>query len=213
MRRISLLAAGLFSISAVHAQIDRGTTLLGSDVMFEKATDKRDGDPHANTRTVYYITPSIGRAISDDLVAGVRLLYGYSVQKNYSTTASISKNSSYGAGLFIRRYKKVAGGLNVFLEARLQGLYQYYTQADRSTGVVYQNNKTYNVIAGLNPGLAYAATRRIWLEIALQNLIYAQYQHTRGEGDGMPGSTGNDFAISTAFNSIPISLGFKILLD
>lgn len=213
-QQIYLLLAGLFTVSVVHAQISQGTTLLGGDLTFSRSGTKDDGDPKSNTSMSIYIAPSISRAIGDNLLAGVTFIYGNSVGKNYNNSPpSKVKTITYGGSFFIRRYRTLVGGLNVFLEAALQGLYQHTAGIDMSTGHVGSSSKNYVLIAGLNPGIAYAATRRVMLEASFQNLVYGEYIYYRAQSDGRPNSTSKGFQIGTALSNPTVAVGFKILLN
>jgi len=213
-KQLYLLLACLFTVCVVHAQISQGTTLLGGDFTFSQGGNKNDGDPKSNTSMGIYIAPSISRAVRDNLLAGVTFTYGNSIAKNYnSSPPSKLKNITYGGSFFLRRYRPLPGGLNVFLEAALQGRYLHAIATDMSTGHVTSTSNNYVFIAGFNPGIAYAATRRVMLEASFQNLLYGEYIYYRAQSDGRPNAIDKGFQIGTGFSNLTVAVGFKILLD
>ena len=213
MKKLCMLTVSLLTVCVTYAQIKQGTTLLGGDLLFSRMNTWDDGNSHANTTTSIYISPSVGRAIGDDLVAGIAAGYGQTTAKTFSQSPFIFRTKSYGVNLFVRRYRNVAGGLSVFLEAALQGQYTDQTQTDRATAIVNQHTKIYTATLGLDPGLAYAVSSRLWLEAGFQNLLYAQYQHNRTTAEGAPGSKQDIYNIGSLLGSSGVSLGFRFLFN
>src|SRR5688500_14694907 len=109
MKRIQLLiASSLFIVSTANAQISKGSILLGGNLSFSSVKSE-DGikQPNLNLN----LSPSIGKAIKENLIVGVGL--GYSRYRNGPKGSEIEYSNKYGGDLFVRKYYPL--GRNFYL--------------------------------------------------------------------------------------------------
>ncbi|MDO6433794.1 autotransporter domain-containing protein [Flavitalea sp. BT771] len=190
-----LLAAGLFTVCIANAQIKKGDILLGGNVNFNTSNVKPDS--YASDQTFFAISPSIAKAVKDDLIVGLTLSYAHTRTKG-GTPSTISTIDSYGLGVFVRRYKSLGANFALFAEGNLSGAYQqnnsYPDGAPKPPA-----NKGYSINAGFYPGIAYFISRHVQVETGMQNLFYAQYGHSK-LGDGADNVKSNSFSLGTGLN-------------
>jgi hypothetical protein len=191
-----LLAAGLFTVCIANAQIKRGDILLGGNVNFNKSDVKPETS--GTDLTSFTISPSIAKAVKDDLIVGLNLTYGHSRSKYGSNPTTISTGDSYGLGVFVRRYKSLGANFALFAEGDLSGNYGQ-SNSYPDGGPKPPANKSYSINAGFYPGLAYFISRHVQVETGMQNLAYAQYGHTRS-GDGASEVKSNSFSLGTGLS-------------
>jgi len=190
-----VLAAGLFTVCIANAQIKKGDVLLGGNVNFSTSNVKPTGS--GSDATSFAISPSIGKAVKDDLVVGLNLNYSHGRSK-YGSPATISTGDTYGLGVFVRKYKSLGANFALFAEGDLSGAYQQ-SNSYPDGGTKPPANKGYSISAGFYPGLAYFISRHVQIETGMQNLAYASYVHTK-TGDGASESKSNSFNVGTGLS-------------
>jgi len=195
---------------------------LGGTLSFntqKTTTDNNNLNP-AYKQTYFNITPSIGKAIKDNLLAGFDLNFTGSKSTQGSGTGSYTnKIYSYGAGVFLRKYKPLGSGFAIFMQTRLSG--SYNTQKNQMDGAPYPYNdiKGYSFDLSFYPGIAYAITKRVQLETGFANLVDVNYVHSKNasttgaNNDVLSTARSNNFAISTSLsNNFGFAVGIKVLL-
>lgn len=205
-----------------QAQIKKGDILLGGTLSFntEKTSTDNNAPNPAYKQTGYNITPSIGKAIKDNLLAGFDLTYiGSNYTQGSGTGSYTSKIHNYGAGVFLRQYKPLGSGFAIFIQTRLGG--SYNTQKNQYEGAPYPYNdiKGYSFDLSFYPGIAYAITKRVQLETGFANLVDVNYTHSKNtittgtNNDVLTTSRSNAFNISTSLSSnFGFAVGIKVLL-
>ncbi len=208
----NLLTFGLiltFSFSAYlsQAQIGKGTHLLGGSVYF---TSQSEETTSRETRGHFFVSPSWGQAIRQNLVVGGDLTY-----RHENSSFSGLKGNSFGAGVFTRKYHNFGtSGFFFFAQARLGA------QFSNETGRIHPDNsnldatrKGINIDLGLQPGIAYAITPRLHLETGLNDLFYVGYGHSETKSEGTTVRKSNAFngGISLTSN-FQWNIGFRFLL-
>src|SRR5882757_9601242 len=103
------MAIGLFTVCIANAQIKKGDVLLGGNLGFSKNSSTPAG-MDGNDQTFISISPSFGKVVADNLLAGFNLNYAHSRSKsgnpgNPGQAANISTQDTYGLGVFVRKYK------------------------------------------------------------------------------------------------------------
>src|SRR6476469_734436 len=184
MKKALLLTTILFLfIAATHALITKGSILLGGDVGFgNKKTDKSD----LNKQNDFFIRPTIGLAVKDNLVAGILGNYTHTKTTNNASYLT-SDNTIAGGGLFLRRYFSVAKNFYLYGEGDLSYNYNKFIE---STGIDSRLDSRINAVTlSLAPGLAYAVSKKFHLELAFNNLVRAGYDKTRTETTSIGGKT------------------------
>lgn len=223
MKKHFYLLLFFFAIAYVsQAQIKKGDILLGGTLNFgtQKTTTDNNNPNPAYKQTYFNITPSIGKAIKDNLLAGFDLSFTGSKSTQGSGTGSYTnKQYNYGAGVFLRQYKPLGSGFAIFMQTRLGG--SYNTQKNQMDGAPYPYNniKGYSFDLSFYPGIAYAITKRVQLETGFANLVDVNYAHSKNtittgaNNDVLSTARSNNFAISTSLNNnFGFAVGIKVLL-
>jgi hypothetical protein len=210
MKKLLLLTVISIVIASIsHAQITKGTILLGGDL--SATFQKTDSEPRAKY-TSYYINPALGFTVKDNHVLGFNATFGHS---NSSYQQTRDERDTYGAGVFYRRYLTLGKGFYLFGQANAG-----YSQedADRYSHSTFAGDKHRQHTVGVNlyPGITYTVNKRIHLELGMNNLVGLNYS-TRKEKHYYPGfyseskSSGFNFRTNTNPDS-HLSIGFRIAL-
>ena len=211
-----LLAAGLLLFFTGRAQIKKGEFLLGGNLGFQKQ-DNSPIEPNYSDATFISVGPSFGKAIRDNLVAGVSLRYGYSkmVQAdNYNPLYTLNQRN-YGLSLFVRRYKNLGHNFSLFVEGALGGTYIRQKGRYEGADFLYVDSKGYSIDASLAGGIAYTLTRRWMVETGLQSVAYASYGHSSSNGTSQGFRKYNSFGLGTNLNRAlnNFTIGCRYLLN
>ncbi len=204
-KNLYLVIVFIFAGFIANAQITKGSLLLGGNISFNTQNQAQpQGNPLTPQSSVFIISPSIGKAIKDNLVAGFGLTWEHaqSSQDDGSGTITKFKTDTYGLGFFLREYRPLSSRFSLFIQEGLGG--NINTSGAQDT----TSYRQYGVNLGLNPGIAYLASRKIQLEIAFQDLFSIDYQHYKA---GTYTSSSFSAGIATP-NLQNVSLGFKFLL-
>jgi hypothetical protein len=106
----------------------------------------------------------------------VNLGYGSAKANNAfnGTTYYNSKLNQYNAGVFYRRYKKLAREFYLFGEAGTN-----FSSSKRTDAEIQSGSKTVTDVTGINltlmPGLSYKLCKKMMVEITLPDVFYASY--------------------------------------
>src|SRR5258708_4220664 len=169
MKKLFYLLLFFFSITFYsQAQIKKGDILLGGTLGFntQKTTPDGSNTNGLTKQSSVNLTPSIGKAIKDNLLAGIDLTYsGSSTTQGSGTGGYTTKSRMYGAGVFLRKYTYLGSGFAIFTQTRLGG--GYHTQKDQNEGVSvpYNDIKGYSNGVSFYPGISYAITKPVQMEI------------------------------------------------
>jgi outer membrane receptor for ferrienterochelin and colicin len=205
-----------------QAQIKKGDILLGGTLSFntQKTTQDNNFPSQPYKQSNFSITPSIGKAIKDNLLAGFDLTFTGSTNTQGTGAGSYAnKLHNYGAGVFLRKYKPLGSGFAIFMQTRFGG--NYNTQKTQYNGDPYPNSniKGYSFDLSFYPGIAYAITKRVQLETGFANLVDVNYSHSKNSqttganNDVLATSKSNSFGISTSLsNGYGFAVGIKVLL-
>ncbi|RXK83790.1 hypothetical protein [Filimonas effusa] len=179
-------ASAVFITLSASAQISKGSSYLGGGLGF--STDKKtvdrpvSPDDSEQKRTSVAVSPSIGFAYKENRVWGLFLNFAHSSADGY-------KQNTYGIGGFLRQYKPFGNGFYVFTQ---ESLLLGYTKAGEFA-------KTYSGAVSFAPGLAYDVSKKFQLELSLNNLVYANYGHSKTTRPAV-GSTPESVTKQTNFN-------------
>lgn len=162
-----------------HAQFNKGAILLGGDLNFQASSvkDVNDGLASSTTKnTQVTFQPAIGKAIKEDLVAGITLDYAYSSGSGSTST----KYNLYGGGIFLRKYRSLGNKFYLFGQSNLG--YDYSKQTidnpPNTGGPDHQIDKAYGVGLQFAPGVAYSLDQKWQVEFEFPNLLNINYTHT-----------------------------------
>jgi autotransporter-like protein len=191
--------------SALRAQINKGSVFLGGNVGFSTIKSK---DTSLENNSVY-ITPVAGIAVKQNLIVGVSVNYSHS-KNNLNVPASQTEYKSYGAGIFARKYVPLGKGFYLFGETGLN--YQNYS--DTYTYTSQKNElKVQSIGINLYPGVSYAVSKMLQLEVGLPQLVtfgYSKNEWLLNDATTQKSSGTNFNASASSFSSL--FLGFRIFL-
>jgi hypothetical protein len=176
---LSLVFVCAFMVTT-RAQISKGAVWVGGTISYnQNKNDYKDTAKKDYKTSSLNVSPSIGIAVKDNLVVGIRLSYGHDKSENYANTLE-SKSNSYGAGIFVRQYIPVISRLYLFGEASASYTSSKgdATQEDYSTGTtvkVKTTTKGWSTGLNVTPGLAFAITKKFQVETSLNSLFNVGY--------------------------------------
>lgn len=201
----------LFSFTA-SSQITKGSVLLGGGISGSSGTSESGGGESKSSGFSVY--PAAGIAVNDNVVVGLRLSYGktkteYSDPNNQNT----QDYENYGAGVFYRRYVSLSRKFFLFGE----GAVYYNRNQQESTQQTSKSTQTTNAVgANFYPGVAYAVSKKIHLEVGLNNLFDLSYSksksvHVSGSSTTTSESKGFNVAANVSA-AAPLTVGFRFVL-
>jgi hypothetical protein len=200
----------------VNAQITKGSIFLGGDIGGSTQTTKRNGTK-VGSQDGLTISPVFGKAIKENLILGGDV--GFNLYENNnnpnSTTFSGQKNNSYGAGIFLRKYKPIGkSSFSMFLQGRVGVNYNSIEYSNPSSN--FDKTKRYTVGVSVYPGISYTVSKRLQLETGFNNLLGLNYFTEKREvGGGFPYTDKtNGISISSSLNNLSsLYLGFRVLIN
>jgi hypothetical protein len=211
--------ASFFMAGFAGAQIRKGAILLGGSISgyTQKSTNNT---PQSVKQNGLSISPVFGKAIRDNLVFGGSLSFSSQKIKNSPSTQDYARLSSYGAGVFLRKYKTIGkSGFAAFIQGDFR--LGYLQQKNQSTPInnAINGTKEYSVGVSAYPGLSYAISRKVQLETGFANLLSLNFFTAKTEasqgGVFLFSSKTNGVNLNTNLNNFGSSLylGFRILLN
>jgi len=207
MKRLFLSALALSFAFLTQAQITKGTTFIGGGLSFgdSKSTGGDTTNSYTNPHSSSFnISPSISWAVKDNLVFGVFLGYGHSKTDYAATNTPVNKQDNYSAGVFLRKYKPVGSGFNLFLQGNLN--FAYSKTSNEGVQQYEFTSTTWGPSLGLAPGIAYRLSHHWQAEAMLPGLVSVYYNHTSSsqENPGMQAyrPVTNNFGVSTSVSNL-----------
>lgn len=191
-----------------QAQIKQGAVFLGGGVNISNQSAKEPEVVAVNgyTNDVLNLTlsPSIGKAIRDNLVLGVTLSYNYGHTSYTSTTNEYKTDqSTYGVGVYLREYQPIFKRFYLYEQEQLSLEYVPKQGGDDLT--------SYSLNLGFTPGIAYAISKHFQIETGLTNLFAATYSHSKDE-TSIGNTTTSSFSLasnlSQAFSNLTVGCQF-----
>jgi len=206
----------LLCMETTRAQINKGAVLAGTSIGYNQIKSKYNisgGDLKVKSFTV---SPAVGIAIKENVVAGIRFDYLKNTQKSVydanSTYDDEAKN--YGGSIFIRRYVPLISRLYVFGE----GSASYTNVRETNTQVYFASKnerKTKGWSTGLHitPGISYGVCKKFLVELGYNSLLNASYGKSKMVYNNAPEQTQETFSggISKDNNSM-FFIAFQIVL-
>jgi len=197
-----------FTVINTNAQITKGRYLLGgSAAYYNSSTDNSNSA---------YLNLQFGKVVKLNTVVGIT--GSLSASKNHYGNNGY-KLYQYNAGIFYRKYKPLVEKLNFFAE--MDAVFQH-----GSNYGTYFFNVGQNLYTNLNgiqlsfiPGLSYAVTKNLQLELTMPNLATISYASIKTVDSKLPAGVspqkGNNFSANVNLNANLINnfgIGFKFLL-
>jgi hypothetical protein len=209
-----LISATIFTITS-NAQIKKGSVFLGGDIGGSAQTTKRNGTK-VNSQEGLTISPVFGKAIKENLIVGGDANIGFFTNDNNPASGSFTgqKNNSYGAGIFIRKYKPIGkSSFSMFLQGRFGVNYNSNEYTGSSSS--FDKTKRYTIGVFAYPGISYTVSKKLQLETGFNNLFGLSYfTEERELSSGSPYiEKTNGVNISSSLNNISsLYLGFRVLI-
>lgn len=191
MKRIVLLfslCSALFSIQS-FAQIPKGSKFLGGSVGFynsnsEINTPGSSTQPQEVKQSGWSFRPQFGKFVATNKVLGLFAEVGGSKNRQISGNSSLeNENSNVGGGIFYRQYYLLAKKFYLFGEADLGisfGKQQTINDNGTTRFTSAKTNLT-DVGVSVSPGLSFAASEKLHLELSLNDLFRTNYASSEGE--------------------------------
>lgn len=171
-------------IISSQAQINKGATWLGGSIGYSQNKQEMPQNT-TNKSSALTINPVIGKVVKDNLVVGIKLVYGRDKSENSNGSTLESKTNSYGGGFFVRRYIPVVNRFYVFGDASAS----YISFKEKATQLDYNSNahlktttKGWASSISVTPGVAFAINKSFQLETALNNLFGITYSNSKTSG-------------------------------
>jgi hypothetical protein len=184
----------LYSVTCTKAQIGRGSTFLGGNLGFSTSEN------FDRKQTVFLISPSVGITVKENFILGTSLRYGHLKNEHNNV-----KGKDYGIGIFARKYKPLGKGFYLFGHSELGYTYNYQDQVvfiSQSTDT--HREKIQSIRLNLNPGLSYAISNRLQVELMFSDFISATYSRFKKE------SLKNQHLIEPKSNSFSVNSNLSI---
>jgi hypothetical protein len=172
MKKLLACAAIFLTAITTNAQMEKGTVLIGGNLSVGTGKNTTNGSEYK--QITLGIAPSVGWAYSTNKFFGFSLNYAYSKQtEDY-------KENIFGAGVFMRQYMPVAKNLYLFAHEGLNFSAGKGSGLFNATGIGYDvDANKWNATLGLSPGLSYELTKKMQLEVLLNNLLSVGYAHAK----------------------------------
>lgn len=182
MRQCFLCALLLLMMaSSLHAQIEKGWKQLGGVIGLQSSNSKNEVTGVENSTTYVQVNPSIGKFYANNRIVGLDLIYFGGFNKN-----DVPDNYSVGGGVFVRQYKPIGkSGLYVFLHERATLLFGKFFNA---VGSDYVQMKSISAALTVVPGMTYAVTRQLQVDLLIPDIGTLQYTHSKPKDKGADAS-------------------------
>ncbi|MCU0380249.1 MAG: hypothetical protein MUE58_03575 [Chitinophagaceae bacterium] len=215
-RKLLCIVLSVFMISIAHAQVKKGSWLLGGQLSFGANKTTSGSSEQKNNGT--YIQLSAGKAIRDNRVWGGQVSAGFSTQDfSNGTETGTQQSQDYSAGVFYRLYKNLGKDFFFFGQANAdfrwgQGEAEFPNSAD---------NRESTSIGGsvsVTPGIAYALFPRFHVELTLPGLFGIGYNqstttYANGQTPELKSSSFNAFtSVGNNGQAGLLGVGFRLLL-
>jgi hypothetical protein len=214
---ITLTGTLLVITTATQAQITKGSFFIGGSISAgAEKTTSTFGNSHA--LRFLQVSPVFGKAIRDNLVLGGGVSF---YTNNYGNIENDSR-STFGANIFLRKYKTLGKGFYLFGEAALNLGYTPYSMGffNPTTNTFYTTEtRRYSISADFSAGIAYQLSKRVQVELSLPLLAgvgFSQERYRSGLGSPTPYTTRkNNLYLNSNLGNSPLnnlSLGIRVFL-
>jgi len=221
MRELIIITVILFSgVVSSNAQIKPGRYLIGGGLNIYNAKYVQP----LPVAEVDYLSTNIqlGRVVKENTVVGVN--FSLANGKNHYSDlpdSNYSSTNAYSAGLFYRKYKKLAKDFYFFAEVNASYDYSKNDQKQYFQGITTGSHSISNGgSAAFIPGISYAVCKRMQMDLLIPNLFTISYAHRKTDYTSSnlpqkPTEKGNVFSLNTNLNSGLLSsfgIGFKFFI-
>ncbi len=202
------------------AQIKKGTILLGGQIAGASGNNKQANQFTEETVKIksFVFGTSIGKAIKENNIIGINVGAGFTnyTFRRVGIDSSSSKSNSFNAGVFYRKYKKLAKDFYFFGETNVGfGVNKQYNL--RNNFYNEYHRKAFSTDLSITPGISYQVFKKMQLEVSLPNVVGAYYSKSNDieTATSKKINTTNNFSLNTGLSNqllSNLSLGFRLLL-
>ena len=151
--------------------------MIGGSIGYNNTDNSySDNSGYKSTSNGLNLGLSYAKSYSENVFWGLTASFGYSDYKNVDPNNPASNNNSqtrnFYLGVFCRKYYPIITNLYVFTQTGLG-----YTNSS-SDGSNTAPSKGYNVGIYGYPGISFKASKKIYLETTLNNVLNVDYSHT-----------------------------------
>ncbi|WP_176829763.1 outer membrane beta-barrel protein [Tenacibaculum sp. MAR_2009_124] len=161
--------------------IKKGTWMLEGDFSINSVTNEVTDSPNPNNleRFSFSISPKLGYAISNNLVLGLSLGYGYSENEYNGYYNSDDSSNTYSIAPYIKKFFPVTSKFALHLQGETSFSYTEANNYDQFGNMTYGNDRrSYGV--SLRPGINYSLSKNVLLEM---NFGALRYNHSSEKND------------------------------
>ncbi len=199
-----------------HAQISKGTILLGGRVSLDINSLETAQMTFNSESSRFDISPSVGYMLNNKLMLGITPGYTYTrnVQKSYASNGflqltSTTKGYAVYIGPFVRYYFRISENFSFFGHA--EATYGLNNSTYEGIGVGGNNTQEYSnytINLALHPGMVFFVTKRIGIEAYIGVLSYF-YSSASSVKSDMESDTQYNDSFSLSFNPSQLGLGIN----
>lgn len=221
MNKILLIVIIVFVCCSVsNAQLKKGSLWAGGYFSYGSFINRINElqEPQAR-RKVLTVLPFAGVSTGENSISGIILQYRREREKYIAPGGRSTNKFDYGAGYFYRKYKMLGKGFYIYINGDVN--YVYATSESRSVEDFsdFNRSREHQVRLLIYPGIAYALTKNIHLEMRTGNLFNGYYsdrkKHTEWPVNNKRDEHSRNFDIISSFNETfnYLGIGFRFLLN
>lgn len=167
--------------------IEKGKRILGGSIGFNLSQNTYNDDAANDPESIsndfsINLSPSLGKAVKNNLIFGHELHLGYSHSKNEHIGVSDgSKGNGYviGAGVFLEKFYPITKSLSFSGYMPLTASYGTGEGKEWTNSSLFKTTsaKNFNVGISLSPSLNYSANKNFLIRLYLNDFIGLGYTH------------------------------------
>ena len=224
--RHTILPALLLICFATTAQINKGSVLVGGDIIYlsnsYQAENVLANSELKSRSSSFLISPMIGFAVKDNLLFGFGFGYSNNTTKNKSITDQErivkTKTNNYSLSVWGRKFYPISKSFYFFLQGGLTG--GIGRRNDKNDPVNFNNITENSFKIGVNayPGISYQLRKNFILDAALNNLLSLNYEQRKTDEkitNAVTNSRTNtsfNLSSSIANGSNPLKIGVRWII-
>jgi hypothetical protein len=215
MKKILALIPVFLLCLITNAQVLKNSILLGGQLSFNSGSTTYNNSQPGLENKGASLQASAGKAIKDNQVFGINLLFNPSSSGGLYNGNSYYKNKMqyYSGGVFYRNYRPLVKDLYFFTE--MSASYFGGSQNNTDTaGTKFYTSKQNGGMLALAPGISYRLFKKMFLEISIPNIVTAQYSTTKTTNENVE-SKQNQVAVTSSLNTGNLGylgVGFRFIL-
>jgi hypothetical protein len=202
----------VFSITitvTATAQVNKGALFLGGNIAYSENKSETTGSSEVKN-TSFTISPQVGVAVKDNLIAGVAFRFGSMESKETNVPGSqVTESQVYGGSFFLRKYKAIGkSGFSLFGQAELGA--DHVSGESKSSAIGYRQVIKSTVFSlDFAPGISYAINKKLQLETGFNEAIAFSVSNQKStnytNNTVTSTSKARGFGVSTSLNSFTSS--------